>query len=627
MLNGKVIASDILDRLLAIDLFGMNPGEFDERDYFLQKSIFATAELGEGNVDVLAAPRGWSMEQLAYSLKLHMDNALMAGIDPDEPSYALMQAMLYGYKKNISPETLDAFRNTGTLHLFAVSGQNVSTVILMMLVVFRLLGWITWRWAWVALPLVLVFCLATGFGPSAQRAFLMAAIAMLGWRLYRPMHMWSVVGASCVAMLLLSPLQLYDAGFQLSYLVVSGILFFSPRLTSMFYEHLKIDPWIPPSAVGIWLAAKDHAAYFFAALIAVSFAAWLASMPVSLLLFHHFSPVAIASNILIVPLATLSLILCSLSVASGFVSVYLSMPWNWANGIILHLILTSATWLNQVPSGHWNVGLQQWFSQNEQFTILHVDQSQSVIIKTGGGFHLVNPGKENEWKFTVDPAARYFGINSWSGLWLNHLNESNMGGATFMMEQQSRRSIPVYQPPLKTKSSALRSWLAYAEENLIPKSFLFAGDTFRISGTTVVHVLWPDLRVVRSREAAYTEWFDRGTVLCVEQKGVRILLAGSISGQLERDLIELYPNLKCDVLVQSPNKSALNLSDIWLEHLKPRLLVRGFDKFHVDAALNNRFMRLADKLGTRVLELRKTGAVTLSMDDGLQYDSFVPASP
>ena len=116
-----------------------------------------------------------------------MLKATSLGLQDDPEAAGLIAAMLFGYRDGVGEELRESFRATGTLHLFAVSGQNLAVVAGLLLWILALTGAVKWRWAWATLPVVFLFCLATGMEASAARAFVMTGVLYLGWMMGRPM--------------------------------------------------------------------------------------------------------------------------------------------------------------------------------------------------------------------------------------------------------------------------------------------------------------------------------------------------------------------------------------------------------------------------------------------------------
>ncbi|NJK92979.1 MAG: ComEC family competence protein [Blastochloris sp.] len=131
-----------------------NPGEFDYRAFLENKRIFYLLKTNGNQVRELESG-GDLLGHLAYHLREHMLAVLTLGLEEDPQISGLMAGMLFGYKEGITEDLEEAFRSTGTLHLFAVSGQNVGLILGIMILVLQVSGVLRWRWAWILLPLLL----------------------------------------------------------------------------------------------------------------------------------------------------------------------------------------------------------------------------------------------------------------------------------------------------------------------------------------------------------------------------------------------------------------------------------------------------------------------------------------
>ena len=94
--------------------------------------------------------------------------------------------MLIGYREEIPADIEQDFRVTGTLHVFAISGQNIAEMAVVAIILLQLCGLVRWRWAWLLAPVVLIYCLLAGSPASAVRATVMALAVLAAWRLGRP---------------------------------------------------------------------------------------------------------------------------------------------------------------------------------------------------------------------------------------------------------------------------------------------------------------------------------------------------------------------------------------------------------------------------------------------------------
>lgn len=214
-------------------------------------------------------------------------------------------AMLLGQKAELSREQKDRFSATGTMHLFAISGLHIgviATVIWQMLLLCRLPSKIT---PFFGLPLLYFYVEITGAAPSAVRAFLMVAFFWASMAVQRQRSPLAALAASAVFVLLIQPIQLWQMGFQLSYLVVISILLFGLPLREKLWPLLRPNKYLPPTD---W-SPRQKANYWIAdkllLLLVISFSAWLASAPLSAGFFGFIAPYGVFVNVLLVNLAAL----------------------------------------------------------------------------------------------------------------------------------------------------------------------------------------------------------------------------------------------------------------------------------------------------------------------------------
>jgi competence protein ComEC len=194
---------------------------------------------------------------------------------------------------------------SGTVHILVVSGFNVGIVsflVVLLLKILRIRG--KARLCLAALSLV-IYCLACGASTPVVRATVMGIFFLAAFFCKREPDIYNSLAVAAILIMLVSPRQLFDVGFQLSFASVISIVYIYPKIkTFLRLERLKSKP----------LA-------FLADGCLVSFSAWLGTCGIIAANFRIFSPVTVLANIFIVPLATL-ITLCSFSL----VLVGLALP-------------------------------------------------------------------------------------------------------------------------------------------------------------------------------------------------------------------------------------------------------------------------------------------------------------
>lgn len=207
----------------------------------------------------------------------------------DDPlTFTLLQALCLGNRYDVENTTLELFRNTGTIHLLAVSGLHMGAIYLFLSFILRLLR-IRKRYAeLILIPLLWMFTGITGLSPSACRASAILSFIILGQVVRRDYVPLNAVAASAFFTLLISPHLLYSVSFQLSYAAYIGIILILPHLQVNKKQHLRFV----------------HPVY---SLFCVSLAAQIATAPLTAFYFHHFNLSSLLINIVAVPVATVLL--------------------------------------------------------------------------------------------------------------------------------------------------------------------------------------------------------------------------------------------------------------------------------------------------------------------------------
>jgi competence protein ComEC len=266
----------------------MNPGEFNYKKFLAYHHVHHQLFLKSTDWQLLHQGNSFELLRIVYRVRDLLLGILNTYID-DRTERGVAGALLFGYKEELESDVVDAYARTGTLHVLAVSGMHVA--ILYFVVSFllkplekRKAG--VWLRAGLTLFLIWFYSLLSGMAPSIIRASVMFTLIILGKALRDDISIYNNLFTSACLLLCYDPWYLFDAGFQLSYLAVFGIVYFQPKFSRflIFRSRIAIEAWN---------------------LITVSIAAQLATLPISLYYFNQFPNFFIISNLLIIPLTTL----------------------------------------------------------------------------------------------------------------------------------------------------------------------------------------------------------------------------------------------------------------------------------------------------------------------------------
>ena len=269
--------------------------------------------------------------------------------DPD--GGALLAATMLGRTALLPADAKEAFATTGTLHLFAISGLHIAGMAAALL-------WLTRRARLPEIPagvailvLLWLYVQVTGASPSSVRAWIMAAFLWGGRVGERDTPALQSLALACAVTLILTPEACADAGFQLSYAAVLGIIVAGAPAADLCARPTEEERLTPPEARTTTQRLRWRVRKFLLGGLSVSLAATLAGAPLTLGHFGTASWGGVLVNLVLVPLSEIPLMLGMASIACGM-SDWLATPASWVNGLAgawLHAMTWIADQAAQVP--------------------------------------------------------------------------------------------------------------------------------------------------------------------------------------------------------------------------------------------------------------------------------------
>ena len=208
----------------------MNPGGFDYERWLFTEGVGATGYVRPDPKPVLLG-RDSAWNSIAVWRQSITDQ--LSQVLGDSQSLALIKALTIGDGNSISQEQWEVFRKTGTTHLVVISGSHIGLVAgLVYFLVLRLWAW-TGLLAWPPQKVAAVSALAVGvfysglagFSVPTQRSVVMLSVAMAAILLQRNTRPFNTLAIAMFAVLIFDPLAVLSAGFWLSFLAVSLIVY------------------------------------------------------------------------------------------------------------------------------------------------------------------------------------------------------------------------------------------------------------------------------------------------------------------------------------------------------------------------------------------------------------------
>ncbi|OKL39687.1 ComEC/Rec2 family competence protein [Pontibacter flavimaris] len=265
----------------------LNPSQFDYRAYLANKNIHHRHYLQPQQYRKIASQPSNPILYYSIQLRRQLDDLLRERVG-EKREYAISSALILGVKDELDNSIRQAYADTGTMHVLAVSGLHVGLIFsVLMLVLSRFTATARQRWLGAILVLAALwgYAFVTGLSPSVLRAVLMFSLVTVGMALQRRTVIYNTIAFAALVLLYGNPYNLFDIGFQLSFLAVLGIVYLQPG----FYSVLKL---------------RNRALDLLWVSFTVSVAAQLITSPLGLYYFHQFPVYFWLANLLVVPAAT-----------------------------------------------------------------------------------------------------------------------------------------------------------------------------------------------------------------------------------------------------------------------------------------------------------------------------------
>ncbi|MDI6768637.1 MAG: ComEC/Rec2 family competence protein [Anaerolineales bacterium] len=294
--------------------------DFSYRDYLARQGIHAY--MPSAKATLLPFRGGNPILAAIYALK-ERSLAVTYRIFPD-PEASLLAGILLGVETGLPPDLQKAFKDTGTAHIIAISGFNITIIAALLVTVFnRLLG--PRRGALAAVIGIALYTLLVGADAAVVRAAFMGGLALFARQVGRRQDGLNTLVFVAALMAIINPHTPWDVGFQLSFAATLGLILYAQPFQEWITQ--RLSRFLPP-ATAPKLAQPLSEFVFF------TLAAQLTTLPVMAYHFGRISLVALIANPFILPaqpavmlFGGLALLLGLLYLPLGQLAAWLAWPF------------------------------------------------------------------------------------------------------------------------------------------------------------------------------------------------------------------------------------------------------------------------------------------------------------
>lgn len=256
-------------------------------------------------------------------------------------------------RTEMDQETVQDFSKSGLMHILAISGSHMAIIFWLILLVLNGVFPPEFRNYKMVLALVLIwaFAIFIDYGSSVVRSCIMISAYYIFVILQRKPDLLHSMALAALGLLVFDTQQLFDVGFQLSFVAVFGI----------FWLNKPILKYLPKP--------KNNFQIFLVNVVSVSFAAQIATLPIVIYYFHQYSLVSIFANLLVIPFSEIIIIFSLLmTLLIGF-----SVQFIWLNFIYDKVVLLTLKMI------HWFADIDFAFHRMIPMTFLEVSVAFAVV--------------------------------------------------------------------------------------------------------------------------------------------------------------------------------------------------------------------------------------------------------
>ena len=403
------------------------PGLFDSVAWMRGLGIAAEFYL----VEVCHRRPEFSLHRLRYyglEVRDYLANRLMPPGTEQDVARQVLCALVLGARERAVEDVLDDFRRGGCLHAFAVSGLHVGLFSGILLLLLR----------WLRCPVRLAhdlvmfgvgaYVLLTGASVPALRAYLLLVLMLAALLLRRRCHLMNAWSAAALAVLMLTPHQLFNAGFLLSFAVYAALCI-GLRYGMAESPWFSPDSYIPYRILTRWERAYKNADFWLRGVVVVSVSAWLAAVPITLVCFHSFNTWSILTNIAITPILPVVMFCGLLHLGVGWMPL-LGIITDWMAVKSAGVLLAVVSFFGGLPAAWLPAALP---AEQQEVLVVGSGFGQSFTVLGNHGM-VINPGSEANVSFRTFPAIFHSGFTP-SVILQTRPSKSYTAGAELLLKQ------------------------------------------------------------------------------------------------------------------------------------------------------------------------------------------------
>ncbi len=633
-----------------------NPGGFDDRAYLARQRMFAvlsTAHASQLRI-TRATRRFWPLTGWLDAYRQHLRHLILASQPNGSESGHALVALLLGYRDRSIRSVARAFSKAGAAHLLALSGMHVVIIAGAIWFLLRLLIRRPRRRAIVTLLVVLVYMLLTPCGPPVVRAALGTVLVLLSMLRSRPPRILNILAATAIVVVIWSPMEVFEAPFQLSFLTTLGLIGLAPRMyRGLFGNYLHRQAEMARATASTGAAIRLHLLTYFLGAFTANLIGSFIAFPLVALHYHQVNPLAVVNGLILLPLVTLVLVFGMVELLAGlifpslahFLAILGDPSVRLLTWLVKHLAhLPGSNIAVRSPAGPlvwlffilliiwifrrrihlcradiavlftaWLVLLIGWYTWSQphravRILVLSADSGNAVLAETPGGRVIVltagTLGSPSRLTGTINTALHLRGLSSVAAVIAPQIDSAHAAALPNILARNHVVAAFTDKPDMTRyrNTAGTAGVIQLVQRSGVTLRPLSAGNMLKTADGCTIGILFPADKVPPRK------W--RGLVLLISFHGRHVLVISRAQGHgAVLAQLHLPMHISAVILIGSGN---LNVGTAyWLRTLAPNLLITCGE--------NRRAIRhdshLLRQTGIQFFQTGVSGAVDIAMTD------------
>jgi competence protein ComEC len=592
-----------------------NPGEFDIAAYMARKGVFVacTVESREA-IEFLRSGQAGLLKRIGTRLRFSAMQRLSGELPNDSIERGLIEALLLGSRSKISSEVYRAFGETGLLHFISLSGMHLGIIAGIAWRLSGMFGLMKRGQAAVCIIAVIVFVLTVPPRDPTIRAAIIIIVYCVPFFFRRRSNSLNSLSLAAIILLLARPTGLFEAGWQLSFASVLGILAFCRRFHLFLYEKITGHS-LSGDLMKPFYGIVPRPGPAILALFTTGLSAWMGSAGVLLYHFYTINPLASVWTALTFPFVAMILTFGFLKILLSFIlptiAGLLGVFASFLTGVLIWIVEFIARLnISEILIGHTSIWLiilyyafvlftgffyfnrpalkrvicvasasfilmylvvVKWegtYGGDLTITALDVGHGQALVANLPGGVNMLfdagSLSRNDIGTRVVAPYLRYKGISKLDAVVISHGDIDHINGLPEVAANTRTKAIyasnAFFKDNRPTKKFLLDELPQIVEFNNVPQKF----------GSSKLTVLWPTPDFWGDNTISDN---DKSIVTLLEYAGMRILLCSDIEKFAQAELMRLYPDLKADVMLAPHHGSVKTLERSFVNAVEPNVVI------------------------------------------------------